>query len=235
MLAFIQFSFSIALSTPSLAQGWKVRVKPRGTLGVVDLGLHGQSVKLNSTECLITKDKDNNWVPCLAEDWRQIDDRTIEFKLREGVRFHNGERFNAETVRINWEAYRKMKFPWGMKHCEIPDETEFEIIDEYMARFTLPRRDGLVMIKFWSSAQFAPAFFSEHRFDEYNWGYLREAGPWGTGPFKLVEGGVALFGASDRVVLEAFENYWDRRYPKVQKVIFDNRLIGDRKTAMRIR
>jgi ABC-type transport system substrate-binding protein len=41
-------------------------------------------------------------------------------------------------------------------------------------------------------------------------------------------------GYRDRIVLEAFEDYWDRRYPKVQKVIFDNTLIGKREEAMRL-
>jgi len=35
-------------------------------------------------------------------------------------------------------------------------------------------------------------------------------------------------------VLEAFEDYWDPRYPKVKRVIFENTLIGDRKEAMRL-
>jgi peptide/nickel transport system substrate-binding protein len=35
-------------------------------------------------------------------------------------------------------------------------------------------------------------------------------------------------------VLEAFEDYWDPRYPKVKRVIFDNTLIGGRKEAMRL-
>ena len=34
----------------------------------------------------------------MAEDWRWINDRRIEFKLRERVKFHNRERFNAETA-----------------------------------------------------------------------------------------------------------------------------------------
>ena len=46
-------------------------------------------------------DKDNNWAPCLAEDWRWLNERTIEFQLREGVKFHNGESFNAEALRVN--------------------------------------------------------------------------------------------------------------------------------------
>ena len=236
IFTFIQLSLGIALPPLSLAQEGEVRVEPRGILKVVDLGQHGVAVKLNCTECLVDKDKDNNWVPCLAEEWRWIDDRTIEFKLRQGVRFHNGERFNAEAVRVNWEAYKSMENPYAIRMIlVIPDETVFEIIDEYTVRFTFPEPDGLAIQRFWGFAQIAPAFFSEHKFDEYNWAYLREPGPWGTGPFKLVEGGVNILGwASDRIVLEAFEGYWDPRYPKVQKVIFDNRLIGSRKEAMRL-
>jgi ABC-type transport system substrate-binding protein len=85
-ILFIQFSFSIALSPPSLAQEWALR-RPRGTLRVVDLFLPSVSVMHNYAEGLVTLDKDNNYVPCLAEDYRWLDDRTIEFRLREGVRF----------------------------------------------------------------------------------------------------------------------------------------------------
>jgi peptide/nickel transport system substrate-binding protein len=80
-------------------------------------------------------DKDNkNPRPALAEDWRWIDDRTIEFKLRTGVTFHNGEKFNAEAVRVNWDEYKKMEVPGVLPHEIIPDETIFEIIDEYTVR-----------------------------------------------------------------------------------------------------
>jgi peptide/nickel transport system substrate-binding protein len=34
----------------------------------------------------------------LATAWRQIDDKTIEFDLRQGVKFHNGEEFDADDV-----------------------------------------------------------------------------------------------------------------------------------------
>jgi len=234
ILAFIQFSFSIAISPTSLAQEWKFR-RPRGTLKVVDLFMPSMSTKLNYGEGLLALDKDNNWVPCLAEDWRWIDERTIEFKLREGVKFHNGERFNAEAVRANWEAYRRMESPTEERYAMLPDETLFEIIDEYTVRFTLPEPDGIVFPKFSSYfLQLAPTFFKKHKFEEMNWGYLPEPGPWGTGPFKLVEGAVPYVRPSDRVVLEAYEGYWDRRYPKVKRVIFDNTLIGDRKEAMRL-
>jgi peptide/nickel transport system substrate-binding protein len=179
-------------------------------------------------------DKDNNYTPGLAEDWRWIADRTIEFKLRQGVTFHNGEKFDAEAVRVNWEEYKRMETPKPVRFINLPDETQFEIIDDYTVRFTLPQPDGLALVKFWGFAQFAPAFFTEHKFDEMNWAYLPEAGPWGTGPFKFMEGGMRFGRFSDRFVLEAYEGYWDRRYPKLKKVIFDNTLIGNRKAAMRL-
>jgi peptide/nickel transport system substrate-binding protein len=50
----------------------------------------------------------------------------------------------------------------------------------------------------------------------------------------LIEGGVLVGKASDRILLEAYDNYWDPRYPKVERVVFDNTLIGDRKEAMRL-
>ena len=234
IVALIQLSFGIALSPPSLAQEWAVRGKPRGTLRVVDLLIPTVSATVNYAEGLVTLDKDNNLVPCLAEDWRWIDDRTIEFKLRRGVFFHNGEEFNAEAVRINWEEYRRMESPRPAQFLELPDETVFKVVDEYTVRFTLPEPDGLALVKFQWFFQIAPAFFAEHKFDEKNFGYLPEAGPWGTGPFKFVEGSLRWARPSNRLVLEAYEGYWDRRYPKVGRIIFDNTLLGDRKEAMRL-
>jgi len=233
ILPFIQFSLSIVLSPPSLAQEWTVRGKQQGTIKVVDLFQPEVSTLWSYAEGLVEVDKDNKTVPGLTEDWRWVDDRRIEFKLREGVRFHNGERFNAEAVKVNWEEYRKMENPRPLRHEKLPDETTFEIIDDYTVRFTFPEPDGLALVKLRLFSQIAPAFFSKHKFDEMNWGFLPKPDPWGTGPFKLVEGNLRFAKPSDRLVLEAYEGYWDRRYPKVERVIFDNTLIGDRKEAMR--
>ncbi len=234
IFAFLQFSLGIPISPPSFAQGWKYRVKPRGILRVVDLFMPSVSVIKNYAEGLMTLDKDNNWVPCLAKDLRWIDERTIEFKLRQGVTFHNGEKFNAEAVKVNWEEYRRMKTPRPMRFYVLPDETIFEIIDEYTIRFSLPEPDGLVFPKFLWFFQMAPAFFAKHKFDENNYGYFPEPGPWGTGPFRLVKGNLRFGRPSERLILEAYEDYWDPQYPKVERVIFDNTLIGDRKESMRL-
>jgi peptide/nickel transport system substrate-binding protein len=232
ILALFYCSLSVALPSAPLAQ--ELKSYPRGTLRVVDLWSVPDSVVVNYAEGLVALDQENNFVPCLAEGWRWIDKRTIEFKLRRGVSFHNGEAFNAEVVRINWEAYNKLKTPAFPPFTSIQNGTAFKIVDEYTVRFTFPEPDGLALVRLLSFRQFAFAFFAGHKFGEQSWGNLSEPGPWGTGPFKFIEGSVVLGKLSDRVVLEAYEGYWDRRYPKVKTVIFDNTLLKDREEAMRL-
>lgn len=49
-------------------------------------------------DTLLTMDENNEPAPCLAESYKQIDDRTWEFKLRDDVKFHDGEPMTAEDV-----------------------------------------------------------------------------------------------------------------------------------------
>ena len=232
VFALSQLVFGNAESSHSLAKEWQFRVKPRGTIKVVDLYIPSISAMMNYAEGLVILDKENNHVPGLAEDWRWIDDKTIEFRLRLGVKFHNDEEFNAETVRLNWTKYRQMEGPTPHGFLNLPKETTLEIVDKYTVRFCLPQPDGLLLTKLLVFNQFAPAFFKRNQFDEMNWGYLAQAGPWGTGPFEFVEGNLGYGRTSERLVLEAHDTYWDRRYPRVKQVIFENSLIGNRKEAM---
>jgi peptide/nickel transport system substrate-binding protein len=227
----VHFALCWGLPPVSLAQEWKFG-RALGTLKVVDFISPQISVMMNCAEGLITLDKNNEWSPCLADDWRWINDLTVEFKLRRGVRFQNGEPFNADAVKANWEAYRRMESPRPHRFLAIADETIMEIIDDYMVRFTFPEPDGLAFVKFHYFFQIAPKFFKDHQFDEKNWGYFPVSGPWGTGPFNLVEGNVRYSMPSHKVVLKANSDYWDRRFPRLQKVIFDNTLISIRKKAM---
>ena len=128
-----------------------------------------------------------------------------------------------------------MKHPRVMPYLVLPDEIVFEIIDMHTVRFTFPKPDGIALSKFLWFLQIAPEFFSKFKFAEFNWGILPETGPWGTGPFKFVQGtiGSHFDRPSDALwVFEAYEEYWDRRYPKVQRVLLDNAL--DRHEAMRL-
>lgn len=59
----------------------------------------GVIIGANVWDTLIYRDPNTNeYKGQLAKSWKQVDDKTIEFELREGVKFHNGEEFDADDV-----------------------------------------------------------------------------------------------------------------------------------------
>jgi peptide/nickel transport system substrate-binding protein len=64
----------------------------------------GERTSLMFDERLIDLDYRGNLaqVPSLATEWRRIDDTTVELRLREGVKFHNGDDFTAEDVAFSF-------------------------------------------------------------------------------------------------------------------------------------
>ena len=71
------------------------------------------------------------------------------------------EPFNAEAVRLNWEAYSKLKNPTFSGFTSIQKGTVFEIVDDYTVRFTFPEVDGLALMRVRNFFQFAPALLKK--------------------------------------------------------------------------
>ena len=73
-----------------------------GTVVTLDPAMHRdrmtEAVLRNIFDGLVTRGPDARVVPQLAESWRMIDDRTWEFRLRRGVRFHDGSPCTADDV-----------------------------------------------------------------------------------------------------------------------------------------
>ena len=63
-------------------------------------------VRVQIYETLVTQDHDLNIVPALATSWEQISPTEWEFKLREGVKFHNGDDFTAEDVKYTMHGLK---------------------------------------------------------------------------------------------------------------------------------
>src|SRR5512143_2015668 len=75
-------------------------------------------------ENLIGYDPNLKIVPELAESWKLVNDNTWEFKLRKGIKFHNGEPMNAEAVKFSLE--RCKTHPKSQYKQSVPDYREIQ-------------------------------------------------------------------------------------------------------------
>lgn len=103
----------------------------------------------NTMEELVRVDKDGKLVNNLAESYKWIDPKTVEFKLRKGVTFHDGEKLNAKVFRRSFDEVQRWENPhppgpW----LNFPKETKLDIVDDYTVRFTFPAPDSAAIMKF---------------------------------------------------------------------------------------
>jgi len=145
--------------------------EPRGELRVVDKSpLNWVSITYNVFEHLIELDKDGKLVPRLATGWRWLDDRTIEVTLRPGVTFHNGEVFDAATVKLNWDELRRLEQPHILGNfMNFKPGSRLETIDPYTVRFMFPEPDGGALAKLTAMHIGNRQFYREFGWGEKSW------------------------------------------------------------------
>jgi len=154
---------------------------------------------------LVYFDWDMKIKPWLATKWERLDDVTWKLYLRKGVKFHNGEPFNAASVKYTMERFLDPEFktPWKKLY---QFTKSVEIVDDYtvIAKTKVPFAPFL---NFWAIPVVVPpkAAADFKKFAEE---------PVGTGPYKLVE-----YVPNNRGVVEAWPEYWGPK-AKFKKITF---------------
>lgn len=92
-------------------------------------------VQANIYETLVNRDDENNIIEGLATEWEAIDDSTYEFKLREGVKFHDGEAFTADAVKANLDRIRDPEVA-SPRFFLFEMISNVEVVDEHTVRIT---------------------------------------------------------------------------------------------------
>ncbi|MCL6570758.1 MAG: ABC transporter substrate-binding protein [Bacillus sp. (in: Bacteria)] len=164
-------------------------------------------------------DQDTTINAGLAEEWEaSADGLTYTFKLRQGVKFHDGTDFNADAVVFNFERWMNGdadKFPYytmfgGYKGEEGHVIKEVKAVDESTVQFVLTRPQA----PFLKNIAMSPFGMASPTAVE-KWGDDFRSNPVGTGPFKFVE-----WKQNDTITLEKNADYWLEGFPKLNKVIF---------------
>jgi len=196
---------------------------PRGEIRVVkswrpDITVLGHNVLQHLFEYALDR---NELDPSLAVSREWIDDTTLELKLRQEVRFTNGEPFDAHAVKFNFD-YQRQHNPGRGVQVYMRNLKKIQAIDPYTVRMLLNQPDAIFLsrivaqpISGWVIG--APRYMEQVGWDEF----LRR--PVGTGPY-MVEGVVKdyrkLAEGEVYATLVANPDYWKRGYPKIREITF---------------
>jgi peptide/nickel transport system substrate-binding protein len=154
-------------------------------------------------------------VPALADSWTtSADGKSWTFKLHSGVKFHNGEPFTSESVKVTLERFLTEKLAQGFLWDALDG---VDTPDPQTAVIRLKRPFGPLISNLVTTSMIPPKAFKEQ-------GAKLWEKPIGTGPFKFVE-----WVKGDRVVMEANKEYW-RGAPKIDRIIY--KPILDNSTAL---
>ena len=158
--------------------------------------------------------------PALAESWENPDPLTWIFKLRRGVRYHNGDEVEAEDLAfwLRWMNEPKTVAVWKSYFRDI---SKVEVVDKYTAKFHLsaPYAPLLNMLAAMQGSAIAPRRWGDSQKD---W---KQAAV-GSGPFQVTE-----FVPYSHMKYAKHKGYWEKGLPYLDEVMFKIMVDEDARVA----
>jgi peptide/nickel transport system substrate-binding protein len=158
---------------------------------------------------LVFRDNSGKIIPKLAKSWKLVKPTVLQFKLREGLKFTNGEPVDAHAVKFSLERIldpklksRQYGYFRGMDHVEVVDKYTVNVHTKYPDMFLLSpltSYGNIVPPKYYKSKPLK--YLARH--------------PVGSGPYKLVK-----WSKGEEMVYEANPNYWDPSKNQIKKGTF---------------
>ncbi len=202
---FLAAALTLIISAPVAAQTLTIGVRT-GPESIdphwSTLGGHIEALR-HVYDSLVGQDENLNLKPALALSWKPVDDNTWEFKLRDGVRFHDGSEFTAEDVKFSLDRIPVVTGTMPMtlytkrvRGSEVVDKLTLRVTTDGPAP-TLPNDFTRLMVV-------SRGIGMEPRNEQFNSGKAAI----GTGPFKFV-----AWEPRGDLVLERFPDWWGGQQP----------------------
>jgi peptide/nickel transport system substrate-binding protein len=175
----------------------------------------------NIFDGLTARGADMKLKPGLATAWEFLDNNSrIRFRLRENVKFHNGEPFNAAAVKFTFDRLLGEEGRKGPQQSNYNTIDRIEVVDDNTVDFIMKQPDPVMLTKLagYGGMIVPPKYIQEKGDDYFN------THPVGTGPFKFVE-----YSPKVSLTLEAFPEHWGGA-PKLDKVV--TRFIAEANTQV---
>ena len=175
--------------------------EPRTMLGVTIVDWTTNNMLEHIYDRLLDRDgKTLKPKPMLATAWKVVNDTTWEFTLRQGVKFHNGEPFTAESIKATFDYmlnpatkshYATAAYWKPLKEVQIVNDYTVRLVTEkpYPSLLDHVSLTDLLILPAKALRELGPEKLAQH--------------PIGTGPFKFVE-----WKRDERLVLDRNPDYW---------------------------
>lgn len=154
-------------------------------------------------DTLVKLDYDLNTVPGLALSWERASETEWLFNLREGVKFHDGSDFTADSVALSLNRVMALLpyAPGALDIAEITAESPYVVRIRTNQPFAaLPNQLTDAITGIYGAASF-----------DADGGYVK---PVGTGPFEFIS-----YTKQDRTIVERFDGYWGKA-PTLERVVY---------------
>lgn len=212
---------AIALAATASVQAKELKFAFQGDLSSADPYSLNETFTMgylgNIYEGLIRRNHDMSITPALAESWEVVEPTRWRFKLRQGVKFHDGSDFNADDVVFSAE---RVRMDGSDLKTRIAGDTKVVKVDDYTVDFITSVPNPIlhyewatwgIMSKSWTEANKAvkPQKVTE---DQESYA-TRHAN--GTGPFILES-----HQADVKSISNVNPNWWDKPEHNLTKVIF---------------
>jgi peptide/nickel transport system substrate-binding protein len=203
---------AVLVASPAAAQGPTLTIAQGADITTLDptqaTQIHNLNLFYNIYDALVTWDpKDiGKVVPELALSWRSVNPTTWQFKLRQGVKFHNGEPFNAEAVKFTID--RLITKGVHQVYGGFATIERADVVDPYTINVVTSKPDPILVKRFagYGGQMLPPQYLKQVDWKDF------ALKPVGTGPYKFVE-----WVKDDRVVLEANARLLAGRAPEDQE------------------
>ncbi|KKK36142.1 ABC transporter substrate-binding protein [Mesobacillus campisalis] len=155
--------------------------------------------------------EDGSVVPSLAEEFNQVDDKTWEFKLRQGVKFHDGSDFTAEAVKMSLERLIDPEFA-SPRAVVLNMITEVTVVDDHTVQLKTaePFAPLPAHLAHNAGSIIAPSAIEE----EKSGGKKVDENPVGTGPFKFES-----WNRGAEIKFVRNDDYWGEK-AKLDSIVF---------------
>lgn len=153
-------------------------------------------------DSLLTTDARAQLRPGLAESWRALGEEGWEFRLRAGIRFHDGTPFTADDIAFTFERIPQVTGPGASYTTHIRPVRRVEVVDARTVRFHTKGPAPLLPVYLSQVAMLSRRLHAGATTADFNSGKVAV----GTGPFRL-----ASYTPGDRVEMVRNDDYWGVR------------------------